>query len=120
MANIKVPPGSDRVLIRTDTMRLWIGGMSTACIWRELDEPGGADPLGGLPKPGYTLEALEMAVRHGEAALHAQGFTTDLLTARAWQRDRIKAALLPLSELGVSYDDLAELVARVIERRSLR
>lgn len=63
MANLKVPPTSDLVVIRTDMQRLWIGGMSAGCLWRGLDEAGGVDPLGGPPKPEHAFETLEMAAR---------------------------------------------------------
>lgn len=106
----RVPPVADPLEISVSLGRMRIASSTVPCEWQRAGNASIVVPIGA-----QLLEILQLPLRHSPAALEASGLSGAVKKAERELAFRLNRALTELAPLGVSKNELAELVCGHIE-----
>ncbi len=104
-------PANDPLLIKVETERLHIGGLSLPCIWHDADEP-----TIGLPMDAPLTALLGVRYKYTEEQIFRSGLTDPIAEAEARRKMLTCNAANKLEPLGVRLEDVERLVDESLRR----
>lgn len=113
MAFVKIPPTSKNIEVKTDTKSITIAGIKVRCDW----SPSAIDNIDDylcLPEPATDLQMLKMLSITYEKYLQKEGLDMALSKTIAYRDRQISKALDRLSYIGVTDEDLLNIINKVI------
>ena len=105
----KIPPPGDPLVVKVRDGKLMIGSVSAPCIVEYESREKIELPLNATP-----LSILKLAYRHTPMEIESSGLAKPVADAEEWRDGQITRAHNHLYELGVTREELVELVDRKI------
>jgi hypothetical protein len=108
----KFPPEEESVSVQCDGEKLRIGPLTVGCKWQAVSHT-----LMKLPAVPDWVEALSLKYRASRPQILAEKLDFDIKVAEHKLGLLIKRVARPLAPLGVTQDDIRQLIERRLEER---